>query len=612
MLSGNRKIWWLFGLSALTTALVIAIWAFGGMRSMELSTVDQRFAIRGSLPSEKYKDVVLVSIDDKTFSDLQLRWPFRRNVQAKVIDELSEAGAKVIVEDIQYTEPSLAPYENDDYVLAESIAKAGNVVLATSETNPRTGETSVLGGDETVKQIDATVGHANFPFDEDGVIRRFNRVRGGIPTLSVAAVTRANGKAPAKENFPHGSAWINYVGKGGKVARIPFSDVYSGRFNNNAVRGKIVVVGATNNTLQDIHPTSVTNAMSGPEIHANSISTILNYFPMSKAPWIVILLLILLFGFAEPLLNWRLDPQTAFLICLGGGIFYIFATIYVFNLGYILPLTYPLLALALSMVASLGVNFLSAAFEKERVRNEFARFAPDSVVDQVLDEAGDGNKLGGKRVNATLLFSDLRGFTTFSEKLEPELVIATLNDYLTEMSEAILDHHGTLVSFMGDGIMAVFGAPVETNDHADKALAAAREMLARMQFFNERMAEAGLGGGFKMGIGLNTGPVMSGNVGSERRLEYTAIGDTTNTAARLEGMTKGTPYQLYISQETRDALSEEPEDFEFVEEMAVRGRDAKLRVWGLIGGEDVSDLDPAQKHAPDEDLPPEPIWTPTS
>ena len=107
-----------------------------------------------------------------------------------------------------------------------------------------------------------------------------------------------------------------------------------------------------------------------------------------------------------------------------------------------------------------------------------------------------------------------------------------------------------------------------------------------------------------MGIGLNTGPVMSGNVGSERRLEYTAIGDTTNTAARLEGMTKGTPYQLYISQETRDALSEVPDDFEFVEEMAVRGREASLRVWGLIDGEDVSALDPAEPPPPARTPPP--------
>jgi adenylate cyclase len=238
------------------------------------------------------------------------------------------------------------------------------------------------------------------------------------------------------------------------------------------------------------------------------------------------------------------------------------------------------------------VNFLSAAFERERVRNEFSRFAPDSVVQQVLDQAGDGNKLGGVRLEATLLFSDLRGFTTFSEKLAPEEVIDTLNDYLTEMSEAILDHQGTLVSFMGDGIMAVFGAPIENDVHADQALGAAREMLVRMEAFNERISAAGRGKGFKMGIGLNTGEVMSGNVGSERRLEYTAIGDTTNTAARLEGATKGTKYQLYMSEATRDALSEVPADFEFVEDMSIRGREHTLRVWGMIE-EDHSDLDPA-------------------
>ena len=149
------------------------------------------------------------------------------------------------------------------------------------------------------------------------------------------------------------------------------------------------------------------------------------------------------------------------------------------------------------------------------------------------------------------MFSDLRGFTSFSETLEPERVIESLNRYLTEMSEAILDHGGTLVAYMGDGIMAVFGAPLKQDDHADRALEAAREMLDRMEGFNGWLREQGLHDGFKMGIGLNSGPVMSGNVGSERRLEYTALGDTTNTAARLEGMTKGTPHQLYLADTTK-------------------------------------------------------------
>jgi adenylate cyclase len=179
------------------------------------------------------------------------------------------------------------------------------------------------------------------------------------------------------------------------------------------------------------------------------------------------------------------------------------------------------------------------------------------------------------------MFSDLRGFTSFAETLQPEAVIDALNRYLTAMSEAILDHGGTLVAYMGDGIMAVFGAPLHQDDHADRALAASRDMLTKLEGFNGWLREAEMHDGFKMGIGLNTGPVMSGNVGSERRLEYTALGDTTNTAARLEGMTKGTPYQLYVADSTREALRTPATDLTEVGEFEVRGRKAKIKLWSL-------------------------------
>jgi adenylate cyclase len=205
---------------------------------------------------------------------------------------------------------------------------------------------------------------------------------------------------------------------------------------------------------------------------------------------------------------------------------------------------------------------------------------PESVVDQVLQDA-EGVRLGGVRGEATVMFSDLRGFTSFAETLQPEQVIDALNRYLTAMSEAILDHGGTLVAYMGDGIMAVFGAPLQQEDHADRALAAARDMLARLEGFNGWLREQELHQGFKMGIGLNTGPVMSGNVGSERRLEYTALGDTTNTAARLEGMTKGTPHQLYVADSTRDALRTAADDLVEVGDFEVRGRKAKIKLWSL-------------------------------
>jgi adenylate cyclase len=185
---------------------------------------------------------------------------------------------------------------------------------------------------------------------------------------------------------------------------------------------------------------------------------------------------------------------------------------------------------------------------------------------------------------STVLFSDLRGFTSFSETLQPEQVIEALNRYLSAMSEAILDHGGTLVAYMGDGIMAVFGAPMQQDDHADRALEASREMLERLKGFNGWLREQGLHDGFKMGIGLNSGPVMSGNVGSERRLEYTALGDTTNTAARLEGMTKGTPHQLYVADTTYRMLTRPTDDLVAVGEAEVRGRKAKVRLWSLRDG----------------------------
>jgi adenylate cyclase len=145
---------------------------------------------------------------------------------------------------------------------------------------------------------------------------------------------------------------------------------------------------------------------------------------------------------------------------------------------------------------------------------------------------------------------------------------------------------------MGDGIMAVFGAPLQQDDHADRAVEASREMLERLQGFNGWLREQGLHDGFKMGIGLNSGPVMSGNVGSERRLEYTALGDTTNTAARLEGMTKGTPHQLYVSDTTYQALTRPAEDLIAVGEAEVRGRKAKVQLWSLRDG-DVPAAEPA-------------------
>jgi adenylate cyclase len=376
------------------------------------------------------------------------------------------------------------------------------------------------------------------------------------------------------------------VGPPRTVPYISFIDVAKGRFRASDVKGKVVVVGATASALQDIRPTSTTDAalMPGPEVHANAVLTALAGFPLhSSAGWVNVLVVILC-GVAAPFaaIRWRMVIAVPIGIVAIAGL--IVGAQLAFQQDVIISVVYALIAGVAALLFTGAIHGVTVAFERANTRDAFARFVPESVVDQVLQDA-EGVRLGGVRGEATVMFSDLRGFTSFAETLQPEQVIDALNRYLTAMSEAILDHGGTLVAYMGDGIMAVFGAPLQQDDHADRALAAARDMLDKLEGFNGWLREEELHQGFKMGIGLNTGPVMSGNVGSERRLEYTALGDTTNTAARLEGMTKGTPYQLYLADSTRDALRTPADDLAAVGEFEVRGRKAKIKLWSLADSE---------------------------
>lgn len=222
------------------------------------------------------------------------------------------------------------------------------------------------------------------------------------------------------------------------------------------------------------------------------------------------------------------------------------------------------------------------ALERERVRDAFARFLPEAVVDDALAKSGESLRLGGERLVGTVMFTDLRDFTSFAEATSAEQVIDVLNRYLSEMGDTVLDNGGTLVGYLGDGILASFGVPIASDDHAERAVAAAREMIReRLPSFNRWIAERGFGDGFGMGIGINTGPVMSGNVGSERRLEYTVIGDTVNTASRIEALTKVAPFPVLVADETTSALGSKPDDLVYVDEFEIRGRQSRMRLWGL-------------------------------
>jgi adenylate cyclase len=322
--------------------------------------------------------------------------------------------------------------------------------------------------------------------------------------------------------------------------------------------------------------------MSGPEIHAQAIGTILAGFPLSHVSTGVDVLLIILMGTLVPLTSIKLSFKASVPVMIVMAAALVVGAQVAFNDGHIVTFVYPLIALAIAIVGSLGGHYVLRGFEQARVHDLFARFVPAAVVDEVISRTDKDLRLGAVRRDGTVMFTDLRGFTSFSEALPPERVVQVINQYLGGMTETILEYGGTLVSFMGDGIFALWGAPLEMEDHADRALTAARMMLEeRLPRFNAWLAENGFDHAFRMGIGLNSGPVMSGQVGSEKRLEYAAIGDTTNTSSRLEGMTKGTPHQLFVAESTRLALHEVPADLLFVEEFPIRGKQATLKVWSL-------------------------------
>jgi adenylate cyclase len=568
---------------ALAAAIGLGAYAGHALRSLELRSADTRFSVRGA--TGQPGDVVVVAVDANTFSQFNAyrlkhesfepQWPFPRRYHARVIDRIAAGHPKAIAIDIQFTEQTDAV---DDNALISSVARARHVVLAATEVDDR-GRTDVFGG---YIPPGAAAGNANLVADADGVLRRVPYSLDGLTSFGVAAAAMARAeKLPPPRP---GSRWIDFAGPPGEIKSYSYSDVYFGRVPASAFAGKVVVIGPSAPSLQDVHPTSASGSelMPGAEVQANIIHTALRGFPLRTTPVWANALIILLFGLVPAVASMRFRAPIVALLTVGvSALFAVLAQV-AFDHGTIVLFVYPLVALALSVVGSVIVQYVVEAFERARTRDVFARFVPETVVDQVLARTGGELRLGGEKVFGTAMFTDLRGFTTFSEGLAADQVIGLLNRYLATMSDAVLAHGGTLVTYTGDGMMAVFGAPLPQADHADRALAAAREMLeVRLPAFNDLIHGEGVDYSFKMGVGLNSGDFMSGNVGSERRLEYTAIGDTINTASRIEGMTKGTPYALYMAGSTKDALTRPPDDLLYIDEMPVRGRSHTIQIWSL-------------------------------
>jgi adenylate cyclase len=583
-ISLRTKFFLLVALASIFTATTAYLLHFRFLENLELQTIDLRFTLRGD--DEPPEDVVVVKIDDVTFDELNAQLgdlnilAFPRSMHARLLDRIRAGKPAAIAFDVQFTEPTKP---EEDNALIEAVGRnRGKIVLATTEVDEQ-GRSNVFGGAEVLKQFGARDGNANLPPDKDGVLRHYSYAVEKLKGFAIVAAELALGRRITRDEMGGDTQWIDYAGRPETVTSYSYSRVLNGKVPPSVFADKVVVIGPWAPSLQDIHPTPRGRAMTGPEIQANAISTALRGFPLRSLPNLWNIVLIVVMGLVVPLVSLRAGPLISVAVGIVAFAVFSLGTQLAFERGgNVSSYVYPTAALAMATVGSIGVHYTLAAFERERVRDVFSRFVPEQVVDQVLEQADADLRLQGKELVTTVLFSDLRGFTSSAEDMPAENVITVLNYYLHEMSEAILAHGGTLVCYMGDGIYAIFGAPLEQEDHADRAFAASREMLLeRLPKFNDWMREQGYGEGYLMGIGLNSGPVMTGNVGHERRMDYTAVGDVVNTASRIESMTKGTPYSVLIAESTIEMMSERPTDLVYYDELEVRGRVAKLKLWAL-------------------------------
>jgi CHASE2 domain-containing sensor protein len=359
-------------LIAVAGSLLLA--TLGTLTRLENDTVDARFALRGSRGAPR--GIVILAFDDRSFSVLRHQWPFPRRWDARVIDTLDADGARAIAVDVQFTEPSDPA---DDNALFASVARAGHVVLATTEV-ARAGQTDVLGGSANLRAADATAAAANMPASGDGVIRRYPLQLLGLPSFA-AATARAAGHPVAASSFDHDTALIDFRGPPGTVRTVSFADVMDGKVSPSVFAGKVVVIGATAPTLQDVHATSTTGdePMAGVEVQANAIWTAMHGNPLQPAPGWLTPLAIILCGAVAPLVALRFSVLRSTLAAVATLAGYLLLAQVAFDAGAVLALTAPMLAAALGTLGMLIARYVAAAAE----RNAFSRLLEESQLELI-------------------------------------------------------------------------------------------------------------------------------------------------------------------------------------------------------------------------------------
>lgn len=608
---------------------------------LEALTVDYRFKLgRVIHPVSPPEDIVVVAIDEKSLSRYG-RWPWSRTVIAELLERIFDGEPKVVAADIFFPE---SESEAADKRLAETLKRYRDrlvVALAfeAEENMSFEGELEDVLYDHVVPKVEnmsllkttamkrvllppspiaeaASFGHVYYLPDRDGKLRwealfvsygdgdfaeyfpslplQAARIYLGEPleNLSINGGGTVDLASRAIPIDAHGRMHVSYYGREGTFPYISATDILDGAVDKSVFAGKAVFVGTSAISTYDLKVTPFSANMPGVEKNASVAANIIQKRYLNKGPLILDLMFVLFAGLSVFLVGRRLRATLQIGIFLTVGLLLVGTIQWLFTYqGLRVNLVYPLATLLCQGIFIISYRFLIEEKRAGEIRRMFSSYVTERVVDEMIKDPGLAT-LGGVRREVTILFSDIRGFTTFSEKNSPEEVVTMLNEYLTAMTEVVFHWDGTLDKFIGDAVVAFWGAPVPQENHAERAMRCTLHMIGRLNELREKWSAEGKEL-LDIGVGLNTGEVIVGNIGAEgKKMDYTVIGDNVNLASRVESLTKKYSARILTTEYTLEKILPAIEAGEFghvyfegLEKVIVKGKDESVEIFRISTGD---------------------------
>lgn len=644
----KSKVGQALGLGLASALLVLGAVRLGGFETVERKSLDWRIRAL-TPEGLASRDIVIVALDDSSFSSQDMldnfgRWPWRRKLYAGLVHYLNAWGAKVIALDLIFQ--GADSHEGDDAQLAEALAERPSAVLAFAlnmgtfrekdesarvKLRQRLEPFAILPGAQvplelkTYSGIDLSqdeflkaaphAGCITVQSDPDGPVRTVTPLflygDRHYPSFSLAVAARVRGEKPDVSFTPgprlrfagheapldrQGRLLIRWYGPAYKTYKhysvwqvfnsaLAFEDDQKPDIAPETFKDKIVLIGATAASASDLLSNPFSGTYPGVEVHATLIDNLLrgDFLRAADARWTTVATIGLALAMAGVVyLVGSALANTILALILGGLYFASVCGLFRWESLWA-PMVAPLAAGVIAFTGSTLTRYATEGREKRRYRRTLTKYISPQLVETILQDFS-WESLRAEKRTLTVLFSDIRGFTSISEKLPPEIVIKTLNEHLNIMVSVIFKNHGTLDKFVGDCVMAYWGAPLAQPNHAELAARAALEMIEGLEKLNQKWQSEGRPT-LKIGVGINTGEMLFGNIGSEQRMDFTVIGDSVNLGSRLESATKELGAYIVISdatyQQIRDLAEVRP-----LGEISVKGKERKIVVYELLGMKD--------------------------